>query len=84
MNQINPQTGLPVDPIMANPPGTPNFNAAAYNRRFIWWCYDRFLRREPEPEYWDAWTNNLNSSGDYASIIYGFIYSAEYRNKTYE
>lgn len=68
---------------MANPPGSPNFNAAEYNRRFIFWCYRSFLRRDPDPASWDAWTNILNSSGDYASIVYGFVYSAEYRDRLF-
>jgi hypothetical protein len=38
MSQIDPNTGVPVDAVMANPPGSPNFNPAAYNRRFVWWC----------------------------------------------
>ena len=27
------------DPDMANPPGTPGFNPAIYNRKFVYWCY---------------------------------------------
>jgi len=72
-----------IDPVMANPPGSPNFNAAAYNPRFIYWCYQSFLHRDPEQEGWDYWLNILNSTGDYGWVIHGFIYSPEYRSRLF-
>ena len=71
------------DPIMANPPGTPNFNAAEYNRRFVYWCYKLLLKREPDQPHWDNWTNFLNSTGNYAHVVFGFIYSNEYRERAF-
>ena len=47
---------LSQDPIMASPPGHPNFNAAVYNPAFITWCYRLFLGRDPEPEGLSNWT----------------------------
>lgn len=69
------------DPIMANPPGSPNFNAAAYNPRFIFWCYRTLLRRDPDPDGLNYWLNILNAEGNYGRVVFGFIYSTEYRNR---
>jgi hypothetical protein len=80
MASVNPETGQPYDLVMTHPPGSAGFNAAEYNRRFVFWCYDRFLGRPPDAPGWDAWTNYLNSTGDYATVIHGFIYSSEYRD----
>jgi len=57
------------DPDMANPPGTPGFNAATYNRAFVRHCYLNYLRREPDVDGWNHWTNELNSDGNYWHII---------------
>jgi Domain of unknown function (DUF4214) len=72
-----------LDPIMANPPGSPNFNAAQYNPRFVFWCYRFFLKRDPDPGGWAQWLNTLNTTGDYAQVILGFIYSQEYRSRQF-
>lgn len=69
-----------VDPVMANPPGSPNFNPQVYNPRFVYWCYKKILEREPDQPNWDNWTNVLNSNGDYSQVVNGFIDSAEYRD----
>lgn len=66
---------------MTHPPGDPLFNAATYNRQFVYWCYQTLLDRDPDPGGWDAWTNYLNSTGDYEGVAHGFIYSNEYRNE---
>jgi len=70
------------DPDMANPPGSQGFNPQVYNRRFVYWCYRKYLNRDPTGEPgWDFWTNVLNSSGDYANIIDAFQLSADYRSR---
>jgi hypothetical protein len=71
------------DPDMANPPGTPDFNPAIYNREFVYWCYQKYLGRDPhdDPVGWQFWTDNLNSNGDYAHTIDSFQLSDEYRNR---
>ena len=69
------------DPVMANPPGSPNFNASEYNPRFIFWCYNRFLERAPDSGGFDYYMNILNTSGDYSRVVFGFIYSPEYRSR---
>ncbi len=71
------------DPEMANPPGTPDFNPAVYNRKFVYWCYQKYLRRDPhdDPVGWQFWTDDLNSNGNYAHTIDAFQVSDEYRNR---
>jgi len=72
------------DPEMANPPGSPGFNAAVYNRRFVYWCYWKYLQRDPTGDPgWDYWTDALNSDGDYAHIIDAFQVSDDYRNRPF-
>jgi hypothetical protein len=69
------------DPAMANPPGTPGFNAATYNRAFVRHCYLNYLLREPDPDGWNHWTNELNSDGNYWHILDAFQQAPEYRNR---
>jgi hypothetical protein len=74
------------DPEMANPPGSPGFNPAVYNRRFVYWCYKAYLRRDPNDDLagWNYWTNVLNSDGDYNHMIDSFQLSTEYRGRTFQ
>lgn len=67
-----------IDPVMASGTGPD------YNRRFVYWCYRKLLRREPDQTGWDNWTNTLNATGDYNSVVFGFIYSSEYRNRQFQ
>lgn len=71
------------DPIMANPPGSPGFNPAEYNPRFVYWCYRNYLKREPDAAGWQNWTNVLNSEGSYAHIIEAFEVCSEYRDRSF-
>ena len=59
-------------PILASY-GTPE-----YNREYVRQCYLVFLRREPDQGGWDNWTNYINGSGDYYTLVGGFINSTEY------
>lgn len=53
--------------------GTPE-----YNHEYVRQCYLVFLRREPESSGHTAWLNYINSSGDYDTLVHGFIDSSEY------
>lgn len=75
---------IQTDPDLANPPGSPNFNPAVYNRAFVKWCYIKYLRRDPtgDPEGWDFWTHDLNTNvKTYADMIDAFISCADYRGR---
>lgn len=74
---------IQTDPDMVNAPGSPNFNAAVYNRAFVRHCYNNFLRRQPDQAGWDFWTNVLNTNGNYNQIINAFILSGEYRDRPF-
>jgi hypothetical protein len=75
---------IQTDPAMANPPGTPGFNPAVYNRRFVYWCYRKYLQRDPTGDPgWDWWTNVLNSNGNYGQIIDAFQLSGDYRSRPF-
>ena len=74
---------IATDPDMANPPGSPNFNPAVYNRAFVKHCYTNFLRRLPDQGGWDFWTNKLNATGDYNEMIKAFILAGEYRDRPF-
>lgn len=73
-----------IDPVMMHPPGTPGFNAAEYNPRFVFWCYMKLLRRNPfetgDEDGFNYHLNFLNTTGDYGLCVKGFIYSPEYRD----
>ena len=49
-----------------------------YNEAFVVMQYFGYLRREPDAAYLQ-WINHLNSTGDFRSIINGFMNSLEYR-----
>jgi hypothetical protein len=73
------------DPDLANPPGSPGFNAPVYNRAFVKYCYLKYMHRNPfdDPNGWDFWTNDLNSTGNYGHMIDAFISSTEYRGRPF-
>ncbi|HZI88340.1 MAG TPA: DUF4214 domain-containing protein [Pyrinomonadaceae bacterium] len=72
----------PMDPVMATH-GTPNFNPAQYNPRFVYWCYKLFLKREPDEGGFANHLNKLNATGDYSLTVFDFIYSNEYRSRNF-
>jgi hypothetical protein len=75
---------IQTDPDMANPPGSPGFNAPVYNRRFVYWCYQKYLHVDPTGDTgWDFWANKLNSTGDYGNIIDAFQLSGDYRDREF-
>jgi Carbohydrate binding module (family 6)/F5/8 type C domain len=70
----------PVDPIMANGPGTPNYDPPTYNRRFIYWMYKIYLQKAPDDVGWDFWTNDLNAKNNYWHIVDAFQVCSDYRD----
>jgi Tol biopolymer transport system component len=75
------------DPIMANGPGTPNFDREACNRQFVFYCYKLYLKTEPDLPGWNYWTDGLDHGVDqdnYGHIIDAFQLCADYRQRTFE
>jgi hypothetical protein len=51
-----------------------------YNEAFVVMQYFGYLRRDPDILYLD-WIQTLNRTGDYRTMINGFINSVEYRQR---
>ena len=49
-----------------------------YNESFVVMQYFGYLRRDPDALYTN-WITHLNATGDYRSMINGFMNSTEYR-----
>ena len=56
-------------------------SSSGYNDAFVRHCYTKFLQRPFDPNGGVYWYNYLNSTGDYAGVINGFITSSEYRQR---
>jgi len=50
-----------------------------YNEGWVARCYYLYLRRGPDANGFNDWLSVLNSTGNYKHVIFGFIYSDEYR-----
>jgi hypothetical protein len=56
--------------------------AKEYDPAFVAMQYYGYLRRAPEPEGYNNWLTYLqNHPGDYKTMVWGFVYSGEYRNR---
>lgn len=56
--------------------------AAEYNKAFVAMQYYGYLRRDPEQAGYNDWLNYLNAHpGDYKTMVWGFVYSQEYRSR---
>jgi thermolysin len=60
-------------------PAFPGPGDTPYNREYVRQCYISFLRRVPGEAEMQGWLNYLFSTGDYSTVVHGFIYSHEYR-----
>jgi hypothetical protein len=53
-----------------------------YDPAFVAMQYYGYLRRAPEPEGYNNWLTYLQGHpGDYKTMVWGFVYSGEYRNR---
>jgi hypothetical protein len=53
-----------------------------YDPAFVAMQYYGYLRREPETQGYNAWLSYLRDNpGDYNTMVWGFVYSQEYRNR---
>jgi len=52
------------------------------NAAFVFMQYVGYLRRDPEQQGYNNWLNYLNSHpGDFNTMVWGFVDSAEFRNR---
>jgi len=56
-------------------------SARYYNRGFVSMQYFGYLQRDPEPAGFDNWVRVLSATGDYRTMIFGFIHSQEYLSR---
>jgi hypothetical protein len=52
-----------------------------FNSAFVLMQYFGYLQRDPDQAGYDAWLNYLNSTGDFRTMINGFVYSIEYQTR---
>jgi hypothetical protein len=53
-----------------------------FNRAFVAMQYFGYLRRDPDPIGYQNWVNTLDSNpADFRHMIFGFIFSTEYRQR---
>lgn len=55
-------------------------NDLSTNEKFVTYCYDVLLGRQPDAGGKAAWTNALNNGTSRSSVINSFIQSSEFRN----
>ena len=57
-------------------------SGAEFNSGFVAMQYYGYLRRTPEPEGYANWLRTINANpADLNTMVYGFAYSTEYRNR---
>jgi hypothetical protein len=49
-----------------------------YNAAFVLMQYFGYLQRDPDEAGYNSWLTLLDNSGDYRTMIFGFLYSQEY------
>ncbi|HEV2704739.1 MAG TPA: DUF4214 domain-containing protein [Pyrinomonadaceae bacterium] len=52
-----------------------------FNEAFVAMQYFGYLKRDPDQLGFAGWVDTLNRTGNYRHMIFGFIYSDEYRNR---
>jgi hypothetical protein len=55
-------------------------DAKFFNEAFVVMMYFGYLRRDPDALY-QSWVNKLNTTGNYRDMVFGFVYSPEYRDR---
>jgi hypothetical protein len=61
---------------------SPELDAKEFDPAYVAMQYYGYLRREPEAEGYNAWLTYLRANpGDYKTMVWGFVYSSEYRNR---
>lgn len=61
-------------------PALQNPGAPEYNEEYVRQLYRTLLKREADGSY-QAWVNILNQTSNYSGVVYGFLYSTEYKNR---
>jgi len=74
--------GMPRDSVLRQIIDSQQLQDKEYDPAFVAIQYYGYLRRAPEQSGYDAWLNYLRTHpGDYKTMVWGFVYSAEYFNR---
>jgi hypothetical protein len=57
---------------------SPQFIDQEYNAAFVLMQYFGYLQRDPDAAGYASWLELLNRTGDFRTMIFGFLYSREY------
>jgi Calx-beta domain/Domain of unknown function (DUF4214) len=60
---------------------SPEVYVRSFNRAFVTMEYFGYLRRDPDDNGYNHWLGYLNSTGDYRTLVFGFVYSPENRQR---
>ncbi|MDQ1591371.1 MAG: hypothetical protein QOG71_1998, partial [Pyrinomonadaceae bacterium] len=58
---------------------SPEFFDREFNAAFVLMQYFGYLQRDPDAAGYQSWLNLLNNTGDFRTMIFGFLYSQEYQ-----
>jgi hypothetical protein len=58
---------------------SPQFIDQEYNAAFVLMQYFGYLQRDPDAAGYASWLELLNRTGDFRTMIFGFLYSREYQ-----
>ncbi|HEX8129592.1 MAG TPA: carboxypeptidase regulatory-like domain-containing protein, partial [Pyrinomonadaceae bacterium] len=58
---------------------SPEFFDREFNAAFVLMQYFGYLQRDPDEAGYQSWLNLLNDTGDFRTMIFGFLYSQEYQ-----
>ena len=58
---------------------SPEFGEREYNGAFVLMQYFGYLQRDPDEAGYQSWLTLINNTGDYRTMIFGFLYSQEYQ-----
>lgn len=59
---------------------SPEVDSKLFNEAFVVMMYFGYLHRDPDALY-QTWINKLNTTGNYRDMVFGFVYSPEYRDR---
>jgi Calx-beta domain/Domain of unknown function (DUF4214) len=60
---------------------SPEVYVRTFNRAFVTMEYFGYLRRDPDENGYNHWVSYLNATGDYRTLVFGFVYSPENRQR---
>ncbi|HEX8772688.1 MAG TPA: DUF4214 domain-containing protein [Pyrinomonadaceae bacterium] len=60
---------------------SPEVHTKTFNKAFVTMEYFGYLRRDPDENGYNHWLSYLEATGDYRTLVFGFVYSPENRQR---